>query len=99
MRYLIPLQPIASQTLSCSLSGASCQIWLRQLSTGLYIDLSIEAAPILSGILCTTGDDLIRSPITPLPGKLFFTDTQGSNAPDYTGLGQRFSLIYEAPSL
>lgn len=95
MIYTIPLQPAASQSLTCPIAGLYCHIWLRQLFTGLYMDLTAGTTPLLLGILCQNDTDLIRNPASPLPGKLYFTDTQGRDDPVFSGLGSRFLLHYE----
>lgn len=95
MIHTIPLLPAAAQSMSCPIAGLQCHIWLRQLSTGLYMDLTANSTPLLRGILCQNGTDLIRNPASPLPGKLYFTDTQGHDDPVFSGLGSRFLLHYE----
>lgn len=92
----IPLNPSSSQEIACTLSGLSCRLWIRQLSTGLYLDLLLDEKPLIMGAICFTGVDLIRNPASPLPGRLYFTDTQGNADPYYDGLGDRFLLQYGA---
>ena len=93
----IPLNASPSQEITCTLSGLPCRIWVRQLSTGLYLDLWLNEQPLIMGAICFTGVDLIRNPASPLPGRLYFTDTQGNADPYYDGVGDRFLLQYEAP--
>lgn len=95
MIYTIPLIPTPSQSMTCPIAGLQCRIWLRQLSTGLYMDLTAGQIPLLRGILCQNKTDLIRNPASPLPGKLYFTDTQGTDDPSFPDLGSRFLLYYE----
>ncbi|MCX5614444.1 phage baseplate plug family protein [Bombella saccharophila] len=92
---IIPLNASPSQEITTTLSGAPCRIWLRQLSTGMYLDLWLNEQPLIMGAVCLTSVDLIRNPTSPLSGKLFFTDTQGNDDPYYTGVGNRFFLQYE----
>lgn len=95
MIYTIPLQPVPAQQLSCTLNAQDCSFWIRQLSSGLYLDLKINNSPAIMGALCLNNNDLVRNPTSPLNGALFFTDTQGNNDPYYSGLGSRFVLQYE----
>lgn len=95
MIYDIPLQPVPAQQFTCTLSGRHCTFWLRQLSTGLHIDMLVNGQPVLMGAACLHDLDLIRNPASALPGRLYFTDTQGSSDPDHTGLGSRFLLSYD----
>ncbi|MCX5616991.1 hypothetical protein NQF87_08425 [Bombella sp. TMW 2.2559] len=95
MIYSIPLQPLPAQEVTCSLSGRQVRLWVRQLSTGLYLDLWLDEQPLIMGAICFNGVDLIRNPASPLPGRLFFTDTQGNADPYYDGVGSRFILQYD----
>lgn len=95
MIYSIPLQPVPAQRLTCNLSGVGCSFWLRQLSTGLYIDVTVNDQAAIMGAICLNEVDIIRNPISPLPGKLYFVDTQGTDAPYYDSLGSRFILQYD----
>lgn len=95
MIYTIPLQPVPAQQLTCTLSGRRCAFWVRQLSTGLYVDVKVDDQSAIMGAVCFNGLDLIRNPVSPLPGKLFFSDTQGADDPYYDNLGIRFILQYD----
>lgn len=95
MIVTIPLKPIPAQRFTCPLAGQSYTFWLRQLQSGLYLDLAMQTRPLILGALCLHGTDIIRNPASPLQGTLTFTDTQGSQDPDYTGLGSRFVLQFE----
>ena len=52
----------------------------------LYCDLLINNVPLWSGVLCLNQDAVN-----------FFNDTQGSDDPDYLGIGPggRFQLVYD----
>ncbi|MCL1512475.1 hypothetical protein DTI93_08765 [Parasaccharibacter sp. TMW 2.1884] len=95
MIYSIPLQPVPAQTVTCTLSGRQISLWLRQLSTGVYLDVRMNGQPLIMGALCLNGVDLIRNAASLLPGKLYFTDTQGKEDPYYDGVGERFILNYD----
>ncbi|MUH03186.1 hypothetical protein GM609_06725 [Bombella sp. ESL0387] len=92
---IIPLTAVPSQEVTCTLSGRACRLWVRQLSTGLYLDLWLDEKPLIMGATCFTGVDLIRNPASPLSGRLYFTDTQGNADPYYDGIGDRFFLNYD----
>lgn len=90
----IPLLAVPSQKFTVSLDGAPCQFWIRQLTTGLYLDLSLNNAPLLLGCLCVNETPL-PIPLSPLSGKIFWSDETGTQNPDYTMLNKRFFLYYE----
>ncbi|MXV44397.1 hypothetical protein GS501_04960 [Saccharibacter sp. 17.LH.SD] len=94
MIYSIPLDALPSQETSCTLSGQACRFWVRQLATGLYIDVWVNQNAIVSGCLCRNNVDILQNPASPLPGTLMVVDQQGAQDPDYTGLGDRYLLIY-----
>jgi hypothetical protein len=90
----IPLTSVPSQTLNAVLGGQNCTLNVYTLSTGLFIDVIVNGAPILSGALCLNQVRVIRDKYLGFIGDLAFFDTQGVNDPDYTGLGGRYVLLY-----
>ncbi len=90
----IPLQAVPSQTVSVLLGGQNCQIAVYQKSTGLYLDLSVNNAPIVTTVICRDRVRLVRQVYRGFVGDLTFADMQGLSDPDYTGLGGRFLLVY-----
>ncbi len=94
----IPISAVPSQTLKTVLGGQYCTINLYTLDTGLYLDLLVNSAPIVQGVLCLDEVLIVREAYLGFIGDLAFMDTQGSNDPDYTGLGGRYVLLYLEPS-
>lgn len=90
----IPLLAEPSQTLTTTIGGQYCEISVYTLTTGLYLDLSINGTAIIQGALCLNTVQLVGQTYLGFVGDLMFMDTQGSSDPDYTGLGSRFLLIY-----
>ncbi|MBU9656059.1 phage baseplate plug family protein [Burkholderia cenocepacia] len=90
----VPLMANPSQKLSVLLAGQNCQISVYQKTTGLYLDLSVNNAPIKSGIICRDRVRLIRYAYLGFIGDLTFFDTQGVDDPQYSGLGTRWQLVY-----
>jgi len=90
----IPLRPIPSQQFSVLLAGQNCQINVYQKSQGLFLDLMVNNAPIVTAVLCHDRVMLVRGDYTGFAGDLSFVDTQGKDDPSYQGLGKRFRLMY-----
>lgn len=90
----IPLNAVSSQSLNVLLGGQNCQINVYQKSTGLYLDLSINNSPVVSTVICRDRVKLVRYQYHDFVGDLCFADTQGDDDPVYTGLGDRFILVY-----
>lgn len=90
----IPLQAVAAQTLNVSLAGQNCAINVYQKSTGLFLDLYVDDAPIVTAVLCHDRVMIVRDAYLGFVGDLCFADTQGVNDPVYAGLGAEFQLVY-----
>lgn len=93
MPLVIPIQAVASQQLQVVLNNQNCQIAVYQKEQGVFVDLSADGVDISTAVLA-----LDTIPLTfdysGFDGNLFFVDTQGSDAPQYTGLGTRWLLAY-----
>lgn len=94
----IPISDKFSQSLSVILAGQNCIINLYQKDNpsapGLYLDLYINDALIIAGVICENLNRLIRDDYFGFIGDLFFQDTQGLSDPASPGLGSRFLLQY-----
>lgn len=91
---IIPLQPAPSQSLTVTLGNQICQIKVYQKFTGLFLDLSVNNALIIGGVLCQNLNRIVRSIYLGFVGDLAFIDNQGNAIPNFTGLGVRYSLAY-----
>lgn len=92
---IIPLSALASQTLNTILGNQNCQFAVYQKNTGLYLDLSVNNAPISTTVRCVVNARLLLDRgYLGFVGDIGFVDTQGTDDPLYTGLGSRWLLIY-----
>jgi hypothetical protein len=96
MNQTIPLSSVSSQTFNVQLGTQSCLINVYQKSTGLYFDLTLNSNQIISSMICLNLVGLVRESYLGFTGQLFFFDTQGTDDPDYTGLGTRYILVYQS---
>lgn len=96
MTQQIPLLAKPAQRLNVQLGGQACSIRLRQLRSGLFLDLWVAGSPIALGVQCRDRTWIVRS-AGAFAGDMTFIDTLGSSDPDYTGLAYRFQLIWTAP--
>lgn len=60
----------------------------------LFMDVSVNDSLVLGGVLCRNQNLIIRNGYFGVLGDFAFVDTQGSDDPQYTGLGSRFLLVY-----
>lgn len=91
---LIPLTALPNQTINIVLGSQNCTIKVFQKSTGVFIDLLVNDAPIAQGVLVLDRVKLIRVDQTVFIGDLAFYDSQGLEPPYYTGFGTRWNLLY-----
>ena len=97
-QQVLPIQPVPSQTFQATLGTQNCSITLQQMSTGLFVSLSISGAPIISGKYANDRVNLIRQSYLGFVGWLYFVDSSGKGRdPDFSGLGSRYLLVYESP--
>lgn len=90
----IPLQSIPSQILSIQLANLPVKIQVYQKRTGLYLDLYVNDAPIVTGAICRDRVWIVREAYRGFVGDLAFIDTQGASDPEYSGLGSRYQLVW-----
>lgn len=99
---IVPLQPVPNQALTISLGGQQCQLNVYQKGPNLYLDLLVNNALIIGGVICENLNRIVRSVYLGFSGDLAFIDNLGSNDPVYTGLGPttgaRFNLAYLSAS-
>lgn len=90
----IPITAVPSQQFNATLGGQPCQLSVYTLSSGLYMDVSLNGAVVVQGIRCQYNNRIVREAYSGFIGDLAFTDLQGTNDPTYDGLGGRYLLIY-----
>lgn len=90
----IPIQPTASQLTRCVLNGQNVQLLIYQKPQGLFVDVNSNDVEIVSGIIAQNGNPIICRNYAGFNGNLFFIDSQGAADPEYTGLGDRYKLLY-----
>ncbi len=95
-QQVIPVQSVPAQTFQVTLGGQNCQVSLQWMSTGLFITLSINGNPVISGRYCNDRVNLIRQKYLGFTGWLYFVDSAGSSDPNYADLGSRYLLVYES---
>lgn len=90
----ISLSAEKEQTVTVTLNNQSCVIRLVQRDSGLYMDLSVDDNPIIQGIPCWYGNKMVRYSYLGFIGDFIFLDKQGESDPEYSGLGDRYLLLY-----
>lgn len=93
---VVPLSPVPSQTVSVVLAQQSCRISVYAKTTGLFLDLYVNDALIIAGVIGLNTVLIVRDQYLGFAGDLAFFDLQGSADPVYGGLGTRYILGYIA---
>lgn len=94
MVSIIPLQPIPSQVIVSLLASQSCKIAVYQKNTGMFVDIYVNDALVIGGVIAEDRNRIVRSLYLGFNGDLAFIDIQGTADPEYTGLGTRYVLAY-----
>jgi hypothetical protein len=98
MPQAIPIQPVPAQTVSVLLGDQETQVTLRQMSTGLYMDVVVNNAEVVGLVICENGNRIVRNSYLGFQGDLMLYDAEGKGRdPVYTGLGTTFQLVYLTP--
>ena len=95
---IVPIQPVPSQYVTVTLNSQICQLNIYQKAFGLFMDVRVNNILIIGGVLCENLNRIVRSFYLGFIGDFIWFDNQGTDDPDYTGLGTRFSLAYLDPA-
>jgi hypothetical protein len=90
----IPLKAVPSQSVQVSLAGQPVVITTRQMDDRQYISVSWAGTVLCDGVLMVNRSAIIRAAYTGFVGDIAVNDTQGDDAPDYTGWGARWQLLF-----
>lgn len=94
MSQVIALNPVPAQTLITPVANQNCRLNIFQKTNGMFIDVLVDEEPIILGVLCLDRNRIVRDSYLGFIGDFMFIDLEGSNDPDYKGLGTRYVLIY-----
>jgi hypothetical protein len=93
---IIPINPYANQDLTVMLGGQKCQITIKQKSTGVFIDVTVNNVLMIQGQICIDRVPVLFNDYRGFIGAMQFEDTQGKADPVYTSFGSRWQLAYYA---
>lgn len=98
MTLFCPVEAQPSQRFNVTLAGQDVTLAVRWRSTGLFVDLTFQrGATIVAGVIARDRNRIVRSEYLGFVGDLVWVDTQGTNDPDWLGIGERFFLLYLTP--
>lgn len=108
MQVVSGIGAVPAQTFQVVLNGQNCSfslytrtgydfndVTLNTTDDSLYMDLSVNGVSITASAICLNEKRLlINRRYLGFDGDLMFVDTQGSEDPQYFGLGSRWQLVY-----
>lgn len=92
----IPLSAIPFQIVNAVVNGQNYRITVRQLGSEIYTSLVVDDEQVTNSVMAVARGKLIPWSQTIAQTMLVWIDTQGNERPQYTGLGDRWRLVYEA---
>ena len=92
----IPLRAVPAQTVQVTLAGQPVTLYLRQLGGRQYLSASWAGQVLCDTVLMVNRSAILRVPYTGFIGDIAVNDTQGDDAPDYTGWGSRWQLLFNS---
>lgn len=90
----IPLQAIPSQIIRLVLANQNVQLFIYQKEQGLFVDVAVNENTIVAAALALDVTPIVCRDYAGFVGNLMFVDVQGDTNPDYTGLADRYALLY-----
>lgn len=97
---VVPLQATPAQTVAANLAQQSCSIVVSQKGDAIYVDLYVNNALVIGGVVGRNLVRIVRDLYLGFSGDLLFVDKEGDTDPEYTGLGDagRYALVYLEPA-
>ena len=92
----IPLRQVPAQTVQVTLAGQPVTLYLRQLGGRQHLSASWAGQVLCDTVLMVNRSAIIRAAYTGFVGDIAVYDTQGDEAPDYTGWGSRWQLLFNS---
>lgn len=90
----IPLAATPSQTITTNIGGQRVRLNVYQKRLGLFVDVYADDVLIIGGVIARNMVRIVRQKYLGFVGDLWFYDTQGAADPNYSGLADRFVLLY-----
>lgn len=90
----VPLKAVPSQSVNVILAGQPCTIALAEIGGRQYMSLSNNGVVICRNVLVVNRSAIVRAAYTGFIGELAAIDTQGDEAPQYSGWGTRWLLAF-----
>lgn len=91
----IPLSAVPFQVVNAIVNGQSYQVTVRQLGDSLFSSVVCDGESVTDSVAAVANGPLIPWAQTIAQTQLYWYDSQGSDRPNYEGLGDRWRLVFE----
>jgi len=100
---IVPLQTTPSQSVQVTLANQNVALDVYQKSTGLFINVYLNGALLIGGVICQNLNRIVRSLYFGFVGDFAWVDVHGTtdangvslgSDPVYTGIGTQYFLAY-----
>ncbi len=92
---VVPVRAVPKQIISVQLGNQNVELNIYQTLYGLFMDVSVNNALIIGGVVCQNLNRIVRNAYLGFTGDFAWVDTTRSELdPIYTGLGTTFILRY-----
>ena len=90
----VPLIATPAQKVAVILDSQDCVLRVYQRGNYLFSDLEADGAQAWQGFICQDRVNLKQYDYLPFRGGLYFVDLEGREQPHFSGLGERFPLLF-----
>lgn len=97
--HLIPIDKQPNQKFNIRLEDKDVELEFITRGLFMYANINVQKEPLINGVICLNSVNLNQYSNTKLKGKIYFKDTQGEDDPVYSGLNDRWILIYEGDNV
>lgn len=92
----IPLSALPYQIVSVVVNDQAFQIEARQLGGSIFTTTTVDGELVASCVRAVSGGSVTPWPSSVVKTQVLWIDTQGDADPQFSGIGSRWILAYEA---
>lgn len=90
----VPIIAVPAQKVAVILDNQDCVLRLYQRGAYLFCDLEADGVQAWQGFICQNRVNLKQYDYLPFRGGLYFVDHEAQEPPHFSGLGDRFALLF-----
>lgn len=94
----LTISALPNQLISTVIGGQAFVIAVRQIGSGLFTSVSVDGEYVAQCTRATAGGCITPWPHSSVKTKIYWEDSEGTDAPQYEGLGSRWNLVFNGDS-